>query len=128
MLRSFPFQGEHFFNLQWRSGNVGHFICGNGIYAKPHSRHPRKVRDVDHLLLRWAWPGLWGSGPKLPSDYIASADGRELQEHLFSPAFFNPIDWTEVDRFDRPVAQLAALSQRRAAVRRASVECPGIWI
>ena len=72
--------------------------------------------------------GPSGKWPKLLSDYIASADGRELQEHLFSPAFFNPIDWTEVDRFDRPVAQLAALSQRRAAVRRASVECPGIWI
>ena len=110
MLRPLPLQGEHFFNLQWRGGNVGHFICGNVIYAKPHSRHLRQIRDVDHLLLRWPWPGLRGSGPKLLSDYIASADGRELQEQLFSPAIFNRIDWTDVDRFDRPVAQLAALS------------------
>jgi len=84
MLHSFPFQGEHFSNLQWRGGNVGHFICGNVIYAKPHSREPRKVRDVDHLLLRWPWPGLRGSGPKLLSDYIASATAANYRNSVQS--------------------------------------------
>ena len=45
-------------------------------------------------------------GPKLLSDYITSEEGSSLQERLFSPMFFNPIDWTEVDRFNQPVAEL----------------------
>ena len=46
-------------------------------------------------------------GPKLLSDYIASDAGAELRERVFSPMFFNAIDWTEVDRFDKPISELA---------------------
>ena len=46
-------------------------------------------------------------GPKLLSDYIASDAGAELRDRLFSPMFFNSIDWTEIDRFNQPIAELA---------------------
>ena len=46
-------------------------------------------------------------GPKLLSDYVASEAGAELRERLFSPVFFNPIDWTELDRFNQPIGELA---------------------
>jgi len=46
-------------------------------------------------------------GPKLLSDYVASDAGAELRERLFSPVFFNPIDWTELDRFNQPLGELA---------------------
>jgi hypothetical protein len=46
-------------------------------------------------------------GPNLLSDYIASDAGAELRDRLFDPAFLNPIDWTEIDRFDKSLAQLA---------------------
>ena len=46
-------------------------------------------------------------GPRLLSDYVASEAGAELKEHLFSPVFFNPIDWAELDRFNQPLRELA---------------------
>jgi hypothetical protein len=45
-------------------------------------------------------------GPKLLSDYIASPEGAELREQVFSPQFFNAIDWTESERFQRPLEEL----------------------
>ena len=108
MLRPFPFRGDHFFNLQWRGGHKGHFICGNVMYAEPYSRHLRAL--YEHALDRFfAERGTeFGDiGPKLLSDYVTSDEGAELQKWLFSPMLFNAIDWTEVDRFNQPVAELA---------------------
>ena len=107
MLRPFPFRGDHFFNLQWRGGHKGHFICGNVIYAEPYSRHMRTL--YEQALERFfaeRGTAFGDIGPKLLSDYITSDEGSSLQERLFSPMFFNAIDWTEVDRFNQPVADL----------------------
>src|SRR5260221_165672 len=46
LLRPFPFRGDHFINLQWRGGHVGHFVCGNVMYAEPHSRHLRRLYEI----------------------------------------------------------------------------------
>jgi glycosyltransferase involved in cell wall biosynthesis len=109
LLRPFPYRGDHFFNLQWKSGAKNeHFVCGNVIYAEPHSRHLRNLYELS--LERFFSPSGWvfgDAGPKLLSDYIASDAGAELRDRVFSPAFFNPIDWTEIDRFDQPIAELA---------------------
>ncbi|MFO1161091.1 MAG: glycosyltransferase [Reyranellaceae bacterium] len=102
MLRPFPFRGDYFFNLQWRHGDKGHFVCGNALYAKACSRHMRRLYE-QALQRFFAGDGLeFGDvGPKLLSDYIASEAGAELRPWLFSPMFFNAIDWTESDLFRR---------------------------
>jgi len=41
------------------------------------------------------------------SDYVASVEGAELRKWVFSPMFFNSIDWTETDQFDRPIGEVA---------------------
>jgi hypothetical protein len=109
LLRPFPFRGDHFFNLQWRSGiKREHFICGNVMYAKPYSRHLRNLYEIsiDRFFASPGW--VFGAvGPKLLSDYVASDAGAELRDWLFSPMFFNSIDWTEIDRFDKPISELA---------------------
>ena len=108
-LRPFPFRGDYFFNLQWRSGSKNdHFICGNVMYAKPHSHHLRNL--FEELIARCFSSGgkTFGDvGPKLLSEYFASQAGAELQDWLFSPMLFNTIDWTEIDHFNRPLSQLA---------------------
>ena len=105
MLRPFPFRGDYFFNLQWRSGpKHEHFICGNVMYAKRYSRHLRMLYEtaLSRFFDKSGW--VFGMvGPKLLSDYIASEGGAELRNWVFSPVFFNPIDWTEIDRFDKPI-------------------------
>ncbi|HLQ90069.1 MAG TPA: glycosyltransferase [Xanthobacteraceae bacterium] len=109
LLRPFPFRGDHFFNLQWASGHrKEHFVCGNVMYAAPFSRHLRALYEMS--IERFFGPTGWEFGevgPKLLSDYIASDAGAELRERVFSPMFFNAIDWTEVDKFDQPIAELA---------------------
>ena len=107
VLRPFPFRGDYFFNMQWRSGaNDEHFVCGNVIYAEPHSRHLRNLYEISVNGFFSPGASAFGeAGPKLLSEYIASE--VELRERLFSPVFFNPIDWTEIDSFDRPVTELA---------------------
>jgi tetratricopeptide (TPR) repeat protein len=109
LLRPFPYRGEHFFNLQWRSGARGeHFVCGNVIYAKPYSRHLRALYELSIEKFFGPDGQVFGDvGPKLLSDYIASDAGAELRDQVFSPIFFNSIDWTEVDRFERPFGELA---------------------
>ena len=108
LLRPFPFQGDHFLNLQWRGGNVGHFICGNVIYARQHSPHLRNLYEMSIDRFFGSSERIFGEvGPMLLSDYVASPAGAELRDGLFSPVFFNPIDWTEVDLFDRPIADLS---------------------
>src|SRR5262249_51422771 len=108
MLRPFPFRGEHFFNMQWHGSHVGQFICGNVIYARQHSLHLRNLYEIAIGRFFDAQERVFGEvGPKLLSDYFASSEGVELRKWLFSPVFFNPIDWTEVDRFDLPLAALA---------------------
>jgi FkbM family methyltransferase len=107
LLRPFPFRGDHFLNLQWRGGHRGHFICGNVMYAEPFSRHLRALYEtaIERFFEARSWEfGM--VGPKLLSDYVASDAGVELRERLFSPMFFNPIDWTEIDRFDKPLWKL----------------------
>jgi glycosyltransferase involved in cell wall biosynthesis len=108
LLRPFPFRGDHFFNLQWRSGSKKeHFICGNVMYAKPYSRHLRALYEMSIERFDVQRGRVFGDiGPKLLSDYIASEAGAELRERVFSPMFFNPIDWTEIDRFDQPISEL----------------------
>ncbi|MDX8482046.1 glycosyltransferase [Mesorhizobium sp. VK24D] len=108
LLRAFPFNGDHFFNLQWRGSHKGHFICGNVIYARPYSRHIRALYEMSIWRFHEARGKEFGDvGPKLLSDYIASDAGAELRDRVFSPMFFNSIDWTELDRFDKPIAELA---------------------
>nr|WP_233287259.1 glycosyltransferase [Bradyrhizobium oropedii] len=107
LLKPFPFIGDYFFNLQWRGGHRGHFICGNVIFAKPFSHHIRTLyeRSIDCLYGPDAIT-FGDVGPKLLSDYIASAEGYALRAGVFSPIFFNAIDWTELDKFNRPAAEL----------------------
>jgi hypothetical protein len=109
MLRPFPFRGKYFFNLQWRSGPKNeHFICGNVMYTEPHSRHFRNLYEMAIQRFYDSQGRVFGAvGPILLSDYIASQAGSELQNWAFSPMFFNAIDWTELDRFDKPMEQLA---------------------
>jgi len=108
MLRPFPFRGEYFFNLQWRTGTKPeHYICGNVMYAEPFSQHLRALYEtaIDRALDSRGWEfGI--VGPKLLSDYIASDAGAALRDWVFSPMLFNPIDWTEIDRFDKPISEL----------------------
>jgi glycosyltransferase involved in cell wall biosynthesis len=108
LLRPFAFRGEYFFNLQWRHGDKDHFVCGNALYAKACSRHIRAL--YERALQRYFdASGLeFGDvGPRLLSDYIASEAGAELRPWLFSPMFFNAVDWTESDLFRRPLHDLA---------------------
>jgi LPS sulfotransferase NodH/glycosyltransferase involved in cell wall biosynthesis len=107
MVRPFPYRGDYFFNLQWSDGGWGHFTCGNVIYAKPMSRHFAILyeRAIDRFL-KSSSTTFGDAGPKLLSDYLLSEEGRELRPWLFSPMFFNPIDWTERDRFARPLSEL----------------------
>ena len=108
LLRPFPFRGEHFFNLQWRGSHKGHFICGNVIYAKPYSRHLRALYEMSISRFHDTSGKEFGDiGPKLLSDYIASDAGAALREWVFSPMFFNTIDWNEIDRFEKPIGELA---------------------
>jgi glycosyltransferase involved in cell wall biosynthesis len=108
LLRPFPFHGDHFLNLQWRGGHQGHFICGNVMYAKRFSRHMRNLYETAIERFFASNAKAFGDiGPKLLSDYVASDAGAELRERLFSPVFFNPIDWTELDRFNQPLGELA---------------------
>jgi hypothetical protein len=109
LLRPFPFRGDHFFNLQWSSGPKNeHFICGNVIYAEPYSRHMRAL--YEQAIQRSLAPEGWefgAVGPKLLSDYIASEAGAPLRERVFSPVFFNAIDWNEIAQFERPISDLS---------------------
>lgn len=108
VLRPFPFRGEHFFNLQWRGSHKGHFVCGNVIYARPYSRHLRALYELSIDRFHAAQGKEFGDiGPRLLSDYIASDAGAELREWVFSPMFFNTIDWNEIDRFEKPIGELA---------------------
>ncbi|TPL79948.1 hypothetical protein FJ950_27495 [Mesorhizobium sp. B2-3-14] len=108
LLRPFPFRGDHFFNLQWRGSHKGHFVCGNVIYARPYSRHLRALYEMSISRFHHTSGKEFGDiGPKLLSDYIASDAGAELREWVFSPMFFNTIDWNEIDRFEKPITELA---------------------
>ena len=107
LLRPFPFHGDHFFNLQWRGGHQGHFICGNVMFARPYSPHLRNLYEMSIERFSGSDGKTFGDiGPKLLSAYVASDTGAELKDRLFSPVFFNPIDWTELDRFNQPIGEL----------------------
>ena len=101
----------------------GHFICGNVIYAEPYSRHMRNLYERRSSASSERSGTVFGDiGPKLLSDYIASDDGAALQEWLFSPMFFNAIDWTEIDQFNQPVAELADYLNDERVIRHPPVE------
>jgi glycosyltransferase involved in cell wall biosynthesis len=108
LLRPFPYGGDYFLNLQWRGGHKGHFVCGNVMYATPHSRHLRTLyeRSLDHFF-QSGGKEFGDIGPKLLSDYVMSDAGAELRGWLFSPMLFNAIDWTEIEKFNQPIAELA---------------------
>jgi hypothetical protein len=79
------------------------------MYAEPYSRHMRALYEmsIDRVVAASTYKWEFGAiGPKLLSDYISSHAGAELRGRLFSPMFFNSIDWTEVDRFDTPLSAL----------------------
>ncbi|CDX40907.1 hypothetical protein MPLDJ20_310003 [Mesorhizobium plurifarium] len=108
LLRPFPFQGDHFLNLQWRGSHKGHFICGNVMYAKPYSKHMRALYELSLDRFHAGQGKDFGDvGPKLLSDYVGSDEGAELRSQVFGPMFFNSIDWMELDRFEKPIAELA---------------------
>lgn len=108
MLRPFPFRGDYFFNLQWRGGHQGHFVCGNVIYAEAFSPHLRALYEMSiERFFGESGKGFGEIGPKLLSDYIASDQGAELRDWVFGPMFFNAIDWTEIGEFEKPLADLA---------------------
>jgi hypothetical protein len=103
LLRSFPFHGDYFFNLQWHDGAV----CGNVVFAKPFSYHLRYLYELalDRFVrTRRTFAAI---GPELLSEYIGSAIGTELKDWLFSPMFFNPIDWNEIELFKQPISALS---------------------
>jgi len=108
LLRPFPYGGDYFLNLQWRGGHKGHFVCGNVMFAAPHSRHLRALyeRSLDHFF-QSGGKEFGDIGPKLLSDYVMSDTGAELRGWLFSPMLFNAIDWTEIEKFNQPIAELA---------------------
>lgn len=108
LLRPFAFRGDYFLNLQWRDGHIGHFVCGNVMFAKPHSRHLRALYEasIEHFF-QSGGKKFGDIGPKLLSDYVMSELGAELRKWLFSPVLFNSIDWKETDKFDRPITELA---------------------
>ena len=108
LLRPFPFRGDYFFNLQWRGAHRGHFICGNVMYAMPRSRHLRALYETSIDRFFQSGGKEFGDiGPKLLSDYVMSGAGAELRGWLFSPMLFNSIDWTEVEKFNQPLGELA---------------------
>jgi glycosyl transferase-like sugar-binding protein len=108
LLRPFPYGGDYFLNLQWRDGGLGHFVCGNVMFATPHSRHLRTLYETSLDRFFESTGKKFGDiGPKLLSDYVMSDAGAELRGWLFSPVLFNPIDWTEIEKFNQPIAGLA---------------------
>jgi hypothetical protein len=108
LLRPFSYCGDYFLNLQWRSNNVGHFICNNVMYARSRSRHLRALYEMSiDRFFQSAGKNFGDIGPKLLSEYVMSEAGGELKEWVFSPVLFNSIDWTEVNRFDQPLSALA---------------------
>ena len=98
-------------------------LCGNVMDAEPFSRHLRTLYEasIDRFFASPGWE-FGDVGPKLLSDYVASDAGAELRDRLFSPVLFNPIDWTEIDPFERPISRARGLSQRRSAVRHPPVD------
>lgn len=108
LLRSFPFTGDYFFNLQWRTdAQRDHFICGNVMYAKPYSFHMRMLYERAIARCFSSDARAFGDvGPKLLSDYMISPEGASLRNWVFSPMFFNSIDWMEVDKFEQPISSL----------------------
>ena len=109
LLRPFPFHGEHFFNLQWRGGHAGHFVCGNVMYARPRSRHIEALYRLSMRIFESQKRAFGDIGPRLLSHYMASDAGAELRDWVFSPVLFNSIDWTETALFDRPPSQVSVL-------------------
>ena len=108
LLRPFAYSGDYFFNLQWESNNVGHFICGNVMNAKPHSDHFKTLYEESINNFSNSKRRKFGDiGPRLLSDCVISGMGTELRQWVFSPVFFNSIDWTEVENLNRPFSALA---------------------
>lgn len=107
MVRPFGFRGRYFFNLQWRDGGKGHYVCGNVMYAHARSTHMRALYEESvNIFIESKTSDFGEIGPKLLSDYISGKAGSELRPWVFSPTFFNSIDWTETDLFGEPLESL----------------------
>jgi hypothetical protein len=78
------------------------------MYAEPYSGHMRGLykQAIERSLVLEGWE-FGAVGPKLLSDYIASEAGAPLRERVFSPVFFNAIDWNEIEQFERPISDLS---------------------
>jgi hypothetical protein len=109
LLRPFPFHGDYFFNLQWRPG----MDKNTSFAATPFTQSRTAFTSGLFMRLRSIVFSDRPTGcsapsePELLSEYIASAAGTELRSWVFSPMFFNSIDWTEVDRFNQTFSALA---------------------
>jgi hypothetical protein len=111
MLRPFPFHGRSFFNIEWGSA---HSVCGNVIYAEPGDPHMRSLYDIALGLLSKSSRLDFGVlGPKLLTNYISSSAGAGLRDWVFSPMFFNSINWDEIAQFERPISELSAYFDER---------------
>ena len=112
LLRPFAYSGDFFLNFEWSVSKNS--ICGNALFAKARSGHMRRLYE-DAMTTAFSNNFSWGDvGPELLSRYVASAHGRELQNWLASPMFFNSINWNELASFDQPVKELGVyLNDRR---------------
>ena len=107
-VEALPFHGDYFFNLQWRPGNgQEYFICGNAISQSRTAFTSGLFMRLRSIVFRIAPPAVRLRRARAAIEYIASAAGTELRSWVFSPMFFNSIDWTEVDRFNQTFSALA---------------------
>ncbi|GJD37541.1 hypothetical protein FMGBMHLM_4475 [Methylobacterium aerolatum] len=108
LVRPFAYRGDYFFNLQWRDAGRGHYVCGNVMYARVFSPHMRELYErAVKIFTESAITEFGDIGPKLLSDYILSPTGSELRSWIFSPVFFNSIDWTETNLFEQTLGSLS---------------------
>lgn len=118
MLRPFPFRGRFFFNMEWGEAHPvrgsEYSVCGNVLYAEPDNPHLRSLYDISLDLLSKSSRLDFGIlGPKLLTNYISSSAGAELRDWVFSPMFFNSINWDEIAQFNRPIRELSAYFDER---------------
>ncbi len=73
----------------------------------PERPHACFVRTTVNIFIETNSSDFGEIGPKLLSDYIANETGAELRKWLFSPMFFNSIDWTETHLFNEPILSVA---------------------
>jgi hypothetical protein len=68
---------------------------------KPKDRPDGTIVQTTIAVGNSAW-----SAPSCSPTMSHRTRGAQLRERLFSPMFFNPIDWTETDQFGKPLSEL----------------------